>query len=158
MLDIRSDYEQAQERVQRAVKLFMETMTEHPIWDAANDAGIIRIPLYEEDDWEGQPFLSHICPVWTRPRQSLWLSVHLQAAGFAAYPIIYPVVPKGTDRIRVILHAHNTDEQIKGLANCICEWAEEMLQLQRSGNASQVPAAARKALDLAAKERANGTK
>lgn len=143
--------------MQRAVKLFMEAMTEHPIWDTANDAGVIRIPLYEEIDWEGQPYLSPICPVWTRPKHNIWLSLHLQAAGYGVYPILYPIVPKGTDRVRVILHAHNTDEQIKGVAECICEWAEEMLRLQRSGNTSQLPSVPRQALDLAGKARENGT-
>ncbi|PGH10328.1 8-amino-7-oxononanoate synthase [Blastomyces parvus] len=149
---------ESQQRVQHVVKLFMDSITEHPVWDDANDAGILRIPLYEEDDWNDLPFVSHICPVWTRPKQNLYLSFHLQTAGYAVYPISYPVVPRGADRVRIILHAHNTDEQVKGLAESICTWAEEMLQIQRSGGKAKLPAAARDAHSLLAKEGVNGSK
>lgn len=35
--------------------------------------------------------------------------------GYSVYPIRAPTVPKGTERIRVVLHAHNTTEEILGL-------------------------------------------
>lgn len=107
----------------------MTTITSHPVWDRANDAGILRIPLYEEDDWDSLPFVTQICPVWTRPKHNVYLAIHLQQAGYSVYPISFPVVPKGTDRIRIIFHAQNTDAQLEGLAQCICAWAEEMLEI-----------------------------
>src|SRR5689334_9827315 len=58
---------QAQDRVQYVVKLFLEKLTSHSIWDRANDAGILRLPLYEEEDWNSLPFVTQILPVWTRP-------------------------------------------------------------------------------------------
>ena len=115
---------------------------------------LIRIPLYEEDDWEALPFVTQICPVWTRPKHNFYLALHLQATGYTVYPVSFPVVPKGADRVRVIFHAHNTDEQVRGLAAAICGWAVEMLQVQRRGSGGQdgLPAAARHAYNLMAKE------
>ncbi|KAK4184984.1 class II aminotransferase/8-amino-7-oxononanoate synthase [Podospora australis] len=119
-----------QEKVQHLIKLFMEEMTENPIWDKANDSGFLRIPLYEEDDWESVPFVSQICPVWTKAKHNLYLAVHLQLAGFNVYPISFPVVPKGTDRIRLVFHAHNTDDDVRRLAKEICGWAKETMECE----------------------------
>ncbi|KAJ6149148.1 8-amino-7-oxononanoate synthase [Penicillium samsonianum] len=148
---------EAQSRVQHVVKLFLTTITSHPVWDRANDAGILRIPLYEEDDWDSLPFVTQICPIWTRPKHNFYLAIHLQLAGYSVYPISFPVVPKGSDRIRIIFHAQNTDSEIQGLAQCTCEWAEEMLQIQRDGGGIKLPAAARHAYSLMTKESLNGS-
>lgn len=143
--------------MQYVVKLFMETMTSHPVWDRANDAGILRIPLYEADDCDSQPFVTQICPVWTRPKHNFFLAIHLQLAGYSGYPISFPLVPKGTDRVRIIFHAQNTDEQVKSLAACVCAWAEEMLEIQQGGDGVRLPAAARHAYSLMMKESLNGS-
>lgn len=39
----------------------------------------------------------------------------LQTAGFAVKAILYPTVPRGQERIRVCLHAHNTEKEIRDL-------------------------------------------
>ncbi|GAB7347257.1 hypothetical protein MBLNU459_g3350t2 [Dothideomycetes sp. NU459] len=142
--------QKAQDRVQYIVKLFLSKMTSHPIWDAANDAGILRIPLYEDGDEDSRPFVTQICPVWTGPKRHFYLAFHLQLAGFTASPIYYPVVPKGTERIRLMFHAGNTDEEVEALAACICSWAEEMLEIEEGGG-DKVPAAARHVHALMAK-------
>lgn len=138
--------------MQYVVKLFVETITSHPVWDRANDAGILRIPLYEVDDCESLSFVSPICPVWTRPKHNFFLSFHLQLKGYAVYPVSYPVVPKGKDRVRIIFHAQNTDEQVKDLAACICAWGEEMLDIEQNGEGARLPTATRHAYNLMTKE------
>ncbi|KAF4634004.1 hypothetical protein G7Y89_g4099 [Cudoniella acicularis] len=74
--------QQAQERVQYLVKLFMKTLTSSPIWDRAFDAGLLHIPLYDDEDIESLPFVTQILPIWTRPKHALYLSFHLQLAKF----------------------------------------------------------------------------
>jgi len=49
------------------------------------------------------------------------LAQRLQAENFDVRPILSPTVPKGTERIRICLHAHNTPEQIIGLASVFSE-------------------------------------
>ncbi|KAF4944651.1 hypothetical protein FSARC_14614 [Fusarium sarcochroum] len=156
--------QKAQDRVQGLVKLFLEEITENPIWDKANDAGFLRIPLYEQDDWDALPFVSQVCPVWTKPKHNLYLAIHLQLAGFQVYPISFPIVPKGTDRIRLVFHGHNTDEDVKRLAESICSWAKETMECEahnrRQGSNGQIKlcSAARHAQNLVAKEGMNGSK
>ena len=53
------------------------------------------------------------CP---RPEQVRQLAAAVQAAGFDGRAIVAPTVPAGTERLRLIVHAFNTEEQIEGLA------------------------------------------
>lgn len=57
-----------------------------------------------------------ICPVIclriSSPRQ---ISVWLQNRGFYVTPVTFPIVPKGTDRLRICVHADNTHEEVDGL-------------------------------------------
>lgn len=49
---------------------------------------------------------------------------HLQAQDFDIRPILHPTVPEGKERLRICLHAFNTDEQIKSLTGLINNWLE----------------------------------
>ena len=43
------------------------------------------------------------------------VATQLQASGFNLVPIVAPTVPTGTERIRITLHAHNSDAEIDRL-------------------------------------------
>jgi 8-amino-7-oxononanoate synthase len=43
----------------------------------------------------------------------------LQAAGLDVRPILYPTVPKGSERLRIVLHAFNTAQEIRMLAELL---------------------------------------
>ena len=45
----------------------------------------------------------------------------LQQNNFDVRPIVYPTVPKGRERLRIILHAFNTTEQLKELTDLLSE-------------------------------------
>jgi len=45
------------------------------------------------------------------------VAARLQATGLDVRPILYPTVPKGSERLRIVLHAFNTVEEIKMLAD-----------------------------------------
>ncbi|MBT1704990.1 pyridoxal phosphate-dependent aminotransferase family protein [Fulvivirgaceae bacterium PWU20] len=47
------------------------------------------------------------------------LALHLQNNGFDIRPILSPTVPKGKERIRICLHAFNTDEEVSKLADLL---------------------------------------
>jgi len=141
-----------QDNIQRLVRHFFQTITEHPVWDEAVDEGILSVPLAEA--WETRPFLTQVVPIMTRQRYTLWLCYHLQLAGICAFPIDYPVVPKGQARLRVVIHATNTESEVQKLVNTICEWAQEMLDLEAGGG--KVPSAARRVQAQQAMVEANG--
>ena len=150
--------QKAQDRIQHLVKLFIEEITDNPIWEKANDAKFLRIPLCEGEDWYTASVVSQICPVMTKPKHNLYLAFHLQLEGFQVYPISFSVVAKGTDRIRLVFHAHNTDEEVQRLAASICNWAKETLEAEaynrhvEPGSQLRMCAAARHARNLVAKE------
>lgn len=117
-------------------------MTSNPVWDKVMEAGICSIPLVE--DWEARQFITQFVPLWTREQHNLYLTMHLQWNGIRAIPINPPVVPRGTGRVRIIIHAQNTEAQVEKLAAAICEWGQEMYQIETGRAAGvQIPTAMR---------------
>ncbi|RYP89226.1 hypothetical protein DL769_000150 [Monosporascus sp. CRB-8-3] len=151
--------QQAQDRIKYMAELFKQKMTAHPVWETANDAKILRVPLWDQDEQE-QRFWTPICPILTRPntKHNVFLAFHLQLNGFIAYPVYFPVVPKSAERVRIIFHASNTDEQIEALATSVCCWAEEMLEIDEEGaEGERLPTAARQAYAILMKEGLNAS-
>ncbi|KAK1961596.1 aminotransferase class I and II [Colletotrichum sublineola] len=132
--------ELARKRLNEHIRLFYKSITSNSYYKEVRDAGIIDIPL--ADEWESQSMLSHIVAVLTQPRHNYFLSIHLQLLRFWAFPVDPPAVPKGTNRVRIAFHASITADQVVGLANAICEWAMEMLEIKKTGKEGALPTAA----------------
>lgn len=49
---------------------------------------------------------------------------YIRGRGFEVYPIRSPTVPRGEERIRVVVHAHNTDREVDGVVEAIREALE----------------------------------
>lgn len=47
------------------------------------------------------------------------MALSLQKQGFDVRPVLSPTVPKGSERLRIIVHAFNTEEEIVGLVQAI---------------------------------------
>lgn len=43
----------------------------------------------------------------------------IQRAGFDVRPILYPTIPKGSERLRIVLHSYNTSEELGRLIYCL---------------------------------------
>lgn len=127
--------------MQERIKLFFTTMASHPAYDRVTEASIFHVPLME--GWESKPFLTQIVPIMTADKHNLFLTMHLQMLKMAAYPIDFPVVPKGASRVRIVFKATNTPDEVVALATAICEWGDEMLALKQEGRAGTLPKAAR---------------
>ena len=128
--------------VQILVRYFFEAISLNPTWQKAEKLGILSVPISR--DWKQKPFVSHIVPLCTRPRYSYWLVFHLAFKQFTAYPVEYPVVPKGQSRVRLAFHANHTREQIDDLISATSSWAQEMIELElEQGNINKVPKAAK---------------
>jgi 8-amino-7-oxononanoate synthase len=133
---------QAQESIQRSVRHFFQALEANPIWEEAVDEGLLSIPLLE--DWETRSYQTHIVPLRTRTRHEQFLFFQLLLNGINAYPMAFPVVPKGQSRIRLVFHAHNTPDQVNKLVAVICDWAKEMLEIERGTADNALPIATRK--------------
>jgi 8-amino-7-oxononanoate synthase len=44
---------------------------------------------------------------------------YLQQQGFDVRPILYPTVPAGSERLRIVLHAFNTEEELRSLLHIL---------------------------------------
>lgn len=77
--------------------------------------------------------------ITTSPRV---LSRYLIEHGFLVRPIAYPTVPRGQERVRVCLHAGNTEEQVRRLSGTIRKWVSEEKQRE---NEAQRPLAEERA-------------
>jgi len=64
------------------------------------------------------PIQSIIIPGNDRAKQ---VSAQLEEDGFYAKAILYPTVPRGSERIRICIHSFNTEEQVIALANKLNE-------------------------------------
>lgn len=53
------------------------------------------------------------------------LAKYLVSNGYLVRPIVYPTVPLGSERVRICIHAHNTQEQVIGLTKCVAKFIEE---------------------------------
>ena len=58
-----------------------------------------------------------IVPVYTA--QPLVLAARVQRAGFLVRAVRYPTVPRGEERVRLCVHAHNTREEMAQLAAAV---------------------------------------
>lgn len=56
-----------------------------------------------------------------QPNKLKELAAALQQKGFDVRPVMPPTVPAGTERLRVIVHAFNTEEEIEGLVQAIAQ-------------------------------------
>ncbi|KAM0108425.1 hypothetical protein ACP6JB_005926 [Aspergillus fumigatus] len=140
--------QKAQDNIQHLVKYFFESITSSNIWDKATDLGILSIPVAE--DYESLDFVTHIVPIWTRQKYNWWLFFHLQLAKIAVVPIDYPQVPKGKSRVRVMIHAGNTEEQVDYLVATLCDFANEMIDIEEGGEKGKIPKAAQEIYALMA--------
>ncbi|KAF4632903.1 hypothetical protein G7Y89_g5220 [Cudoniella acicularis] len=131
----------AQDDIQNIAKYFFGTLISNPIWEEAVDEGLLTCP--NSDDWEARPFLTHIAPIFTRPGHEKYLFFHLLLCNMNAYNISPPIIPKGTALVRFVFHAHNTREEVDATVAAICDWAREMLDIEKGKFESTLPSAAR---------------
>ncbi|KAK3984266.1 putative aminotransferase [Cladorrhinum sp. PSN332] len=134
----------AQDRLQSIIRFFYTALMSHPGWEHAVETGLLSVPLAQ--DWESRPFLTHIIPLWTRQKYTHWLNFHLLFAGFYLFHVEHPVVPHGQSRLKLTLHADNTEEQVQGLVDALYEWIDEMEEIEEStpaGGKIQATGAAR---------------
>ncbi|CAG7977996.1 unnamed protein product [Penicillium nalgiovense] len=115
------DGERCRRTLQENIRYFHKIFLGHPKWAAIKKAKIIQIP--NEKSWNSEMLQSPIIPLVTPPNESTELAGHMHRAKFWANPVMYPIVPKGMDRVRISIHADNTREQIEDVIEVIMEWA-----------------------------------
>ncbi|KDN70594.1 putative aminotransferase class I and II, partial [Colletotrichum sublineola] len=140
--------QKAREYLHDLTLFYLDTLTSHPVYQKAHKKGMVDMPVHEDGAWHETP-ITHIVPFWTRrPRHALYLAFHLTRDGFNGCGIVFPIVAKGEDRVRLSLHAHNTKDEVKKLIQSLVAWMQEMLDIEASGDKNRLPTAARLAFDM----------
>ena len=68
--------------------------------------------------------VSPIFPIFTEHPTAL--AAHLRQFGYACTSVPYPAVPRGEERIRVVVHAANEPEELVELVTRMLQWATTM--------------------------------
>lgn len=80
--------------------------------------------LYVGDDDTACP----VSPIFSlRTSQPRLLAAACQEAGYLVRPIMPPTVPTGSERVRVCLHAGNTESEVDGLLDVVGRWCEGIM-------------------------------
>ncbi|KAE8152634.1 pyridoxal phosphate-dependent transferase [Aspergillus avenaceus] len=111
-------------KLQDRVYHFYDLLLRHPQWEHVRRSGILSVPT-SEDFMKGDSFLVPIIPLITRPGHCLELETWLRDRGMHTHGVRYPVVPMAKERVRVMLHACNTEKDIEALVKSIMAWAEQ---------------------------------
>lgn len=78
--------------------------------------------MFEVDHYPTSPIISLRTSL---PRK---LASACQGDGFIVRAIMPPTIPEGKERVRVCLHAGNTESQIDGLVRTIQTWLDNALE------------------------------
>jgi 8-amino-7-oxononanoate synthase len=112
---------QRRQTLQQNIYLFYHVLTTHKIWAHPHRKDVMYLPT--EPTWQTQPFLSPIVPLVTAQSDKAGiLADKLADANYLTNVVHFPIVPKGMDRIRLMVHADNTHEEIEGVINLIVGW------------------------------------
>jgi 8-amino-7-oxononanoate synthase len=55
------------------------------------------------------------------------IASHLSKAGYQIFPIRAPTVPEGKERLRIVLHAHNTNLDVTSLCEAISSYLQQQV-------------------------------
>ncbi|PWY67642.1 PLP-dependent transferase [Aspergillus sclerotioniger CBS 115572] len=113
-------------RLQQNISYFHNKLTSHPHWSAIKQNGILTIPT--EGTWATESFHAPIIPFNTRDGDANSLADRLHQAHYWVNPVHYPLVPKGQERVRLVLHADNTESQIDDILGVIMQWSMEQVR------------------------------
>ncbi|KAK2594359.1 hypothetical protein QQS21_007919 [Conoideocrella luteorostrata] len=80
---------------------------------------------------------SPIIPLFSGQARSL--ATHCQQRGYMVRPIVAPTVPDGSDRVRLCLHAANTNAEVRGLCMAIEEWLQTQLTEDAAAKSDLIP-------------------
>ncbi|PYI02048.1 PLP-dependent transferase [Aspergillus sclerotiicarbonarius CBS 121057] len=112
-------------QLQYNIAYFQEKLTTHPCWSMVKQHGVLSIPT--EVTWASESFHAPIIPLNTRQGHAKSLARRLHQANYWVNPVHQPLVPKGKERVRLVLHADNTEAEIDEVLGLIMEWSMEQV-------------------------------
>ncbi|KAJ5698178.1 pyridoxal phosphate-dependent transferase [Penicillium macrosclerotiorum] len=117
------DGQQRRDRLQENIRCFYDIFHRHEQWQNVSESGHLR--LLNTGDWYNTPFIAPIIPLIPRPGRCVELAEFLKKKGLSTVSLQHPVVSRSAERVRVVIHVHNTPEEIKILVDTVMRWAGE---------------------------------
>ncbi|RAK83816.1 aminotransferase [Aspergillus costaricaensis CBS 115574] len=122
-----ADGEQRRQRLRANIKIFPQLILMHPWRQALSNSGVLKFPSIEKTK-NVEVFVA-IIPIITEQGQCHKLQQRLQEYSFRTHAVRYPAVPKEEERVRLMLHADNQPDEIRGFVRVLREWGWEMMQV-----------------------------
>ncbi|KAE8148088.1 pyridoxal phosphate-dependent transferase [Aspergillus avenaceus] len=117
--------EKRRHRLQQNLRYFYQCLTESPWWGSVKQQRILSLPT--EPTWEMEPFLAPVIALVTQPGMETKLAEYLRQAKYWVNTANFPLVPKTKSRIRIVIHADNTIDDIGAVVRLIGEWAQRQM-------------------------------
>lgn len=76
--------------------------------------------------WKISGFLTPIIPLLTKAGLSHSLEGRLAQRGYTTLEVGFPVVPRNQERVRLIIHADHTEQQIDDVVDVVANWAANL--------------------------------
>ena len=112
---------QARERLRRIAEYFRQVLDEALQHVPPNLLSLRARPAPSSFPSE---IVSPIFPILTQ--HPTLLAAYLCQFGYACTAVPYPAVPRGEERIRIVVHAANKPEELRELVDRMLQWATSM--------------------------------
>ncbi|PFH61327.1 hypothetical protein XA68_17629 [Ophiocordyceps unilateralis] len=111
------------QQLQNRVRMFHEFVTRHPHWNAVKRSGVLSIPTLNSKNVD--EFHCPVVPLITSTGLCRSLQEESLQHGFLTHGLHFPVVPRTGERVRLVIHAGNTTEELHNLVNMLMAWASK---------------------------------
>lgn len=88
-------------------------------------SGILKFPSVEQQN--ELTFYVPIIPIVTAPGKCEKLQERLREHAYCTNAVQHPIVPRTEERIRFMMHAENTIDEIQGFIDVFFSWACESI-------------------------------
>ncbi|KAL1970229.1 hypothetical protein VTN77DRAFT_5389 [Rasamsonia byssochlamydoides] len=119
LVAIRTSYELMQEGKTDSLRENLQALIRHLRARCDELQSVVDRSILHVDHHDNSPIFSVRTPY---PRE---LASYCQQRGLIVRPIMPPTIPRGKERVRVCLHAGNTQKEIDDLVDAIAQWAKK---------------------------------
>ncbi|KAK6823321.1 hypothetical protein RU639_005968 [Aspergillus parasiticus] len=87
--------------------------------------------------------------IWDKPSDMGLLSIPV-AEDYELLDFVTHIVPKGKSRVRVMIHAENTEKEVDYLVATLCDFVNEMIDIEEGSEKGKIPKAVQEVYALMA--------
>ncbi|GKZ80119.1 hypothetical protein AnigIFM56816_004335 [Aspergillus niger] len=121
-----ADGKQRRQRLRPNIKLFHQLILMHPMRQTVSNSSVLKFPSIEQK--KNEVFVA-IIPIMTEQGQCHKLQQRLREYRFRTQAVLYPAVPKEEKRVRLMLHADNKPDEMRGFVHVLMNWGWERVQV-----------------------------